>query len=81
MGAAIGSGAIQGQTDITLRREGNVIKIQGEVEHSLHDVYDYALGKDGTDQRLPHGILGGKWFFTAAMFKNLRMPVGLPHSR
>jgi hypothetical protein len=61
MGSAIGGGTIKGQTDITLRREGNVIKIQGEVEHRLHDVYDYALGKDGTDQRLPHGILGGKW--------------------
>jgi hypothetical protein len=61
MGGAIGSGTIKGQTDITLRREGNVIKIQGEVEYRLHDTYDFAKGKGGKDGWLPHGLVGGKW--------------------
>jgi hypothetical protein len=61
MGGAIGSGTIKGQTEITLRREGNVIKIQGKVEYRLHDTYDFAKGKGGEDQLIPHLLLGGKW--------------------
>jgi hypothetical protein len=59
MGGAIGSGTIQGQTEITLRREGNVIKIQGEVEYRLHDTYDFAKGKGG--RRSTYSPLATRW--------------------
>jgi hypothetical protein len=57
MANVIGSGTIQGQTDITLRREGNVIKIQGEVEYRLLDKYDFAKGEGTEDEKLPQGWL------------------------
>jgi hypothetical protein len=57
MANAIGSGTIEGVTDITLTRKGNTIEIDGQVEYRLRDRYDFAKGKGTEDERLPQGWL------------------------